>query len=395
MTEISKDLIQENAQLIKELHETIEAKSAESAESKVKVEKLEKRLDELEDVNQKRLVEIESSKKTQKDFEEKLVEMEKQASRLPAGSAKQASVELKAFEKFLMKGERSLNAEEVKYLRTDNDSDGGFLSPPEYVNEIIKKITEISPVRQVARVMQTGRESVQIPKRETLLTGFWTGEGGDIATNQSTYGLQEIKTNKLSTIVEITREMMADSFFNMEQEITSDAAESFAQLEGAAFISGDAVNKPQGILTNPDVQEVNTGVANDLTADSLIDMTGELKVGYSRAWMFNRGTLARIRKLKDGAGAYLWHMFDASAPNTLLGDPYFVAQDLPDIAVDSNPVIYGDFNRGYRIVDRMSMDVIRDDFTLATSGKIRFIFNRRVGAQVVLAEAIKKMKIAV
>jgi len=79
--------------------------------------------------------------------------------------------------------------------------------------------------------------------------------------------------------------------------------------------------------------------------------------------------------------------------NTILGQPYVEATDMPSIAQNAFPVAYGDFRRAYMIVDRVSLAVLRDPFTQATTGNVRYIARRRVGGQVVLPEAINKLKV--
>ena len=113
--------------------------------------------------------------------------------------------------------------------------------------------------------------------------------------------------------------------------------------------------------------------------------------------MFNRSTLAAIRKLKDTAGQYVFQagmMLTAGVPNTILGYAYVEAPDMPNVGADTKPIVFGDFARGYVIVDRVNLSVLRDPFTQAASGNVRYVARRRVGGQVVLAEAIRTMTVA-
>ena len=386
--------------LTKELRSAIESKNAESAEVKEKISKIESKLNSYEEKNAKLVADLAEKEKSILEAKELAENLEKKYTRMPRSDYVEAkqSPEYKAFEKFIRKGEKGFVNEpmEAKYLRTDSDPNGGYLAPEEYVNEIIKNITEISPVRQASRVRSTTRESIAIPRRTGLVQGGWIGEGGEFGQSESTYGIEEIKVNKLGVYTVITTEMLNDAAFNMEAEINQDMVEEFAKLEGEAFIKGNGINKPQGLLTNPNIQEVNTGIANDITADSIIEIAGELKTGYNPAYMLNRRTLARIRRLKTGDGQYLWQPgLAAGQPNMINGYPYFSAIDMDDIAVNSTPVLFGDFMRGYTIVDGTTLSVIRDSYFLATSGKVRFVAHRRVGGQVVLPEAIKKLKVSI
>lgn len=382
---------------ISELREVVEKGLDATVEGKAKIEKINKHMDEIEESNQKLVVEMEEGKKIREELTAKYEALELALAKMPNGSAKdEKSVEFKAFEKFVINGNQGMDAEELKYLRTDIGPDGGFLVPTEMSNEIIKNITEVSPMRGIARVRTIGTKSMEFPRRTGLVSGGWVGEGGTSTNSESTYGEEEIFAEKLMVYSEITTEMLQDSAFNMETEINMDVAEDFAQLEGAAFVNGDGVKKPYGFLNDTDIQIVNSGVADNITADSLIEITGELKDGYNAVYTMNRRTLADIRQLKDGNGQYLWQPgLAAGLPNTINGERYVSMIDMPDIAADAYAVSYGDFNKGYYIVDRVGMTMVRDEFTLATSGKIRFVFTRRVGGKTVLPEAIKILKCAV
>ena len=86
--------------------------------------------------------------------------------------------------------------------------------------------------------------------------------------------------------------------------------------------------------------------------------------------------------------------FALGIPNMILGSPYIEVTDMPDEGANTFPIAYGDWRRAYLIVDRINLSILRDPFTQGTTGTIRFIARRRVGGQVVLAEAIRKLKCA-
>ena len=87
-------------------------------------------------------------------------------------------------------------------------------------------------------------------------------------------------------------------------------------------------------------------------------------------------------------------MLTAGVPNTILGYPYVEMPDMPDVASSAKAIAFGDFSRGYMIVDRVALSVLRDPFTQATSGNVRYVARRRVGGQVILAEAFTTYTIA-
>jgi len=400
-----KEFQEEQGKIVATLRETVEKAQKEKKENDSNVQAtiatLNGKLDGLESKNQelvtKQLEDEKAITAREDEAKGRIDDLEKKLLRMPAGGdGSAAKAEVKALETFITKGQGNLSPEELKYLRTDSDTDGGYLAPNEYVNEIIKSITEVSPIRSIARVRRTSSKAIEVPKRTSAASGGWTGEGETRSSSESAYGMVEIPANKLTAVSIATVEMLADSAFNMETEMNADIVETFAQLEGAAFVTGNGVKKPQGFMVNGDIAITNSGVANAITADSLITISGELKDGYNGMYVMNRRTLATIRTLKDGQGQYLWQNGIAlGLPSTINGDRYVSAIDMADIAANALPVAYGDFSRGYTIVDGVNLAFVRDSFTLAADGKVRIIAHRRVGGEVVQPEAIKHLKIAV
>ena len=127
----------------------------------------------------------------------------------------------------------------------------------------------------------------------------------------------------------------------------------------------------------------------------LIDLVYALKAGYRQnaSWVMNRKTQAAIRKLKDADGNYLWQ--PALAPGgkaTLMGFELVEAEDMPDIGAGTTPIAFGDFRRGYLIVDRQGVNVLRDPFS--AKPYVLFYTTKRVGGGVQNFEAIKLVKFA-
>lgn len=282
---------------------------------------------------------------------------------------------------------------EAKSLGLTPDTAAGYLAPTEYVREIIKGVTEISPARSLVRVRATANKSIQIPKRTGQFAAAWVAdEGTKTETTGLTYGLEELPAHELYALVDISNGMLEDSAFDLESEIRLEAAEQFALAEGTAVVSGNGVGRPEGFLTNSSVSTTNSGAATTITADGLLSLFYAVKTAYSReaSWVLNRTTLGSARKLKDGNGQYLWMPGLASGvPNTINGAPYVEFPDMPNEGAGLKPVAFGAFARAYLLVDRIAMEMLRDPYTQATSGRIRFIFRRRLGGKVVLPEAIR------
>ncbi|MBY3263865.1 phage major capsid protein [Rhizobium laguerreae] len=388
-----------------------------------KLGKIEATLASFEDANQKATAAVLEAKKAAEEEKKHVDELEEKLNRLSIAGA--ASPEAKAAE-FKSKvnawaravvgastmGVVNLTADqqkalkdienEYKALSVSNDTTGGYLAPSEYVREIIKSVTEISPVRSLVRVRTTASKSIFLPKRTGQFAAQWVAEQGTRSeTDGLRYGMWEIPTHELYALIDISEQNLEDSAFDMESEIRGEASEQFMLAEGTAVVVGDSVGKPQGFMhSSAGLAETVSGSAATIAdadgqANGLLTLKHAIKTAYTRnaAWVLNRTTLGSVRKLKDADKGYIWMPGIAlGKPNTIDGDPYVEVPDMPSEGAGLYPIAYGDFLRGYTMVDRIQMSMLRDPYTQATSGNIRFMFRRRLGGQVVLAEAMRKLK---
>ena len=360
-----------------------------------KINELEAKMDSLESVNQ----EITLAKGRAEQQKEQMDRIETMLNRPATGlEAKQIDESIKAWDTFMRKGREGMDEMELKALTVGTDATAGNLAPAEYVNELIKVITEISPVRSVARIRQTSQKEIEVPSKTATFAAAWTAETGTRSeTTGYTTSLNTIPTHELYALVDISSALLEDSVFDLEAEMNTEFAEQFAKAEGNAFIAGNGTNKPTGITNGTVVSTTAAAAAAAIATDDLMDLVHDLKSEYARSasFMLNRSTLGAIRKLKDTAGQYIFQTGfsgQSGLPNTILGHPYVEAPDVADIAANAKSVIFGDFRRGYMIVDRVALSVLRDPYSQAGSGNVRYIARRRVGGEVVLAEAMRILK---
>ncbi|MFT3724647.1 MAG: phage major capsid protein [Hyphomonadaceae bacterium] len=324
----------------------------------------------------------------------------------PDSEDEATKLQKKAFGGFLRHGREALPAQEVRSLIVGDDTKGGYLAPSDFVAEVIKGIVQFSPVRQAARIMTTALGDVDLPRRTGRPTAQWVGETEDRTETGSTYGQVNIPVNEAACYVDVSLRLLEDSAVNVEAEVASDLAEEFGRLEGAAYVSGDGLKKPHGFTDSTSglsytpsghASAFVSPTASASPADAFITLMYAMPPAYraNGVWMMNGGTIAAVRKFKDANGAFIWQPpIAAGQPPTLLGRPLIEAPDMSDVGANAFPIAFGDFNRGYRIVDKSALSIMRDPYTQATTGKVRFHARRRTGGAVVLAEAIRLMKIA-
>lgn len=357
-----------------------------------KIVAIEAKMDSLEEVNQA----LTLQKSRQEQQEEQMDRIEAMLRRPASGlETTQIDASIKAWDTFMRKGKEGMDEMELKALTVGTDATAGNLAPAEYVNELIKVITEISPVRSVARIRQTSNKEIEVPSKTATFAAAWTAETGTRSeTTGYTTSLNTIPTHELYALVDISSALLEDSVFDLEAEMNTEFAEQFAKAEGNAFIAGNGTNKPTGITNGTTVSTTAAAAAAAIATDDLMNLVHDLKSEYARSatFMLNRSTLGAIRKLKDTAGQYIFQTGfsgQSGLPNTILGHPYVEAVDVADIAADAKSVIFGDFRRGYMIVDRVALSVLRDPYSQASAGNVRYIARRRVGGEVVLAEAMR------
>ena len=306
-------------------------------------------------------------------------------------------VERKAFVAFTRRGAESLADVERKALRVADNTAGGYLAPDDFVAEMLRDLVEFSPVRSAARVGSTASGAVILPRRTGITNAQWVGETEDRSDSEPSFGQIEIPVHEIATYTDISNQLLEDAAVDIEAELRLAFAEDFGTKEGAAFIAGDGIKKPLGLLADDDLPYTANVSTSAIDADKLIDLFYAVKAGYRNqaAWMMNGATLAAIRKLKDGENNYLWRPGLAEGqPETILGRPVVEAPDMPNIEAQAEPIIFGDFARGYRIYDRINLSVLRDPYSVGTKGLVRFHARRRVGGRVTKAEALRKLRMS-
>ncbi|MBB4064739.1 phage major capsid protein [Gellertiella hungarica] len=357
-----------------------------------------KALDELSKTVDERLKAVEG-KSIDPKLDERIKALETKANRPSAGDGKTDKeadeAERKSFGTYLRYG-NAAPADELKTLTVSSDTQGGYLAPKEMATEFVRDLTLISPVRAIASVRTTSSPSIAYPKRTGITNAKWKGEGQAQEGSEPSFGQVEIPIREVNTFVDISNQLLADSAGEAEAEVRMALAEDFGAKEGAAFVKGDGVLQPEGFMTTSGIGSVANGHATNLSADALIGMMYALPAQYRSAgtWAMNGTTLGVIRKLKDGQSNYLWQpSYQAGQPETILGRPVVEMPDMPDVASDAFPIIFGDFS-GYRIVDRLSLSILVNPYLLATNGLTRIHATRRVGGGVIQPAKFKRLKMA-
>lgn len=360
---------------------------------------------------------VQKQEKTRSQVETKLVEIQKNLdgrmdkielllqTPMSVGSSKGVDAEfMEEFfgrEGYMRKGNVGPTMK-TKALSVGDNSLGGYIAPPTWVNELLEGITEYSPIRELARKFRVSGSMAEIPKKTAASTAHWLGSeaGTDMtAAHGLAFGLESIPLHNMVYEIPLSRQLVNDAAFNLDSVIRQDYELSFGVLEGAGFISGTGVGQPEGILTKSGITDVHSDNASILTPDGLLNLAAALKDGYARnaTWIMKRATRYAIRKFKTGTGAYTEPMYipaTATEGPVIEGRPIVECPDMPAVSAGLYPIVFGDFNRGYAIVDNANMMFLRDELTLAKKLQIDYVGARAVGGQVIDTDAFVKQHVS-
>jgi HK97 family phage major capsid protein len=342
------------------------------------------------------------------EVKSRLDKVARAAARPAIGAAAQVdAAEVKGFvDGYLRRGRET----ELKSINALTPGDGGYAVPRQIDAMIAAVLADISPIRAIAQVVQTGGAGY----RKLVSTGGtasgWVSEAAPRpATAAPNFAEIAPPTGDLYANPAASQAMLDDAAFDLETWLANEIALEFARAEGTAFVRGTGVNQPEGFLTAPTataedgvrafgtVQYIGSGSATGFNAApdaKLIDLIHALKSGHRQGAVFvmNSATLASVRKLKTADGAFLWQPgLVEGQPDRLLGYPVIEAEDMPDVAGGTFPIAFGNFRHGYLIAEHSATRVLRDPFT--NKPFVHFYATRRVGAKVLDSNAIKLLKI--
>ena len=413
MVDIVKEAVEQVNRAFNEFREANDERLKKLATSEAvsdalaKMAKTEEVMDRFENLSQQ----MQAEERARKAMEEQLGKIQALLQRPGAtpGQAEEENAKLTvAFNHCMRTRDFARNAEHVETLKRyantmvkGDDAGGGYLlAPPTVEREIQRMIIDLSPIRQIARVITIGGHSYKWPKETAVPSAKRVGETETRTDGDDPkYGMGEMQAPEMYSRNRVSQQMLEDADWDLLAELRTGVSKQMAVKEGQESINGNGFNAQQmeGMLKADGIGEVVSGNASQLTSDGLINLMFELHSTYARnaLWLLNRKTLRDIRKLKDGQGNYLWVPgFGTAVANTILGSTYVEFPDLPDIGAGNYPILWGDFKEGFTVVDRVGLGFLADYVTQADNGLVIYRSRKRVGGGVKDARAIKKLKVA-
>ncbi|EFN9979235.1 phage major capsid protein [Escherichia coli] len=340
------------------------------------------------------------------DLETELVSLKRPGG--PQQQSKAATEHKTAFMQFMRKGDDDgLRELERKALQVGTDEDGGYAIPEELDRNILTLLKDEVVMRQESTVITVGGSDYKKLVSVGGTASGWVGEtDARPATDASKLKMIEPFMGEIYGNPQATQKMLDDVFFNAEDWINSELATEFAEKEEIAFTTGDGTKKPKGFLAYASsldtdktrafgtLQHILSGAAAAVTADAIIRLVYTLRKSHRSGakFMMNNNTLFGIRILKDSEGNYLWRPgLEVNQPSTLVGYGIAENEQMPDIAADAKAIAFGNFKRGYTIVDRIGTRILRDPYT--NKPYVGFYTTKRTGGMLTDSQSIKLMQI--
>lgn len=317
--------------------------------------------------------------------------------------------ESNAISAFVRTGDESGLREIHAGMQTGSDPDGGYLVLPNHSKNMMQKLYDAVPMRQLARVVniEKGGEWFE-PYDKDEVGATWVGESESRPeTTNPELGELRIGLDESYCLQKVTQRLLDDSQWDIGGWLMEKVTGKFARSENAAFVSGNGVKKPRGFLTYDTattddagrdwgvIQTVNSGAASAVTADSLRDIYWKLRAPYraGATWLMSSDTASQLDKLKNGEGEYMWRQStsEGMAP-TLLGLPVRIEENMPEVEAGALPIALGNWSLAYTVLDRPGIRMLRDPYTQKPH-MILYSY-MRVGGGLSNSEAVKLLKIA-
>lgn len=380
---VTKEHLEEIHRLVKELREAHE-ESLKKIDPLIdaKLEKLNQRIDELE---------------------EKVASIPVKGKVLPFPTGAEGKDDSKAkeykaaFWGYVRKGLNSLAPEQVKALSESVDSEGGYTVPEDFRAELIRALAEQSVVRGLCRTVNTSRDVVVVPSLASGVSWEWVDETTGPAGSQPSFGQLRVPVHTAMGKTQASNNLLEDSALNIEQLLATLFAESLAEEEDRVILAGTGNGEPEGILTNAEVEVIDTETAGQVKPDDFIELTYSLKDKYARNAVLLVARTAKkiLRKAKDSNGQYLWQpALSAGEPPTF--DGYRVISPsvglAEQITAGAKIAVFGDL-RYYWVIERVGMTLQRLAELYAEQNQVGFVLRRRMGGKLMLPEAVKVLRV--
>ena len=280
-------------------------------------------------------------------------------------------------------------------LSVGEDSEGGFTVPDEFERKLVEALEGNNIFRGMATVIRTSSGTRKIPIAEDTGEASWIDEGEEIPESDTTFGQTMLSAYKLGTMIKISNELLNDSAFDLASYIARRFGVRMGNAEERAFITGDGVGKPLGLLDDAGAKVgVTAAKTTALSFDEVFQLYYALKAPYRKKaeFLFNEALVLQLMTIKDNNGNYIWkHGLEIGKPDTLLNRPLKTSAFMPEVAAGNKVMAFGDYSY-YWIADRQNRTFRRLNELYARTDQVGFLTTQRVDGKLILQEAVQVLQ---
>ena len=280
-------------------------------------------------------------------------------------------------------------------LSVGEDSEGGFTVPDEFERKLVEALEGNNIFRGMATVIRTSSGTRKIPIAEDTSEASWIDEGEEIPESDTTFGQTMLSAYKLGTMIKISNELLNDSAFDLASYIARRFGVRMGNAEERAFITGDGVGKPLGLLDDAGAKVgVTAAKTTAISFDEVFQLYYALKAPYRKKAEFlcNEALVLQLMTIKDNNGNYIWKPgLDIGKPDTLLNRPLKTSAFMPEVAAGNKVMAFGDYSY-YWIADRQNRTFRRLNELYARTDQVGFLTTQRVDGKLILQEAVQVLQ---
>ena len=280
-------------------------------------------------------------------------------------------------------------------LSVGEDSEGGFTVPDEFERKLVEALEGNNIFRGMATVIRTSSGTRKIPIAEDTGEASWIDEGEEIPESDTTFGQTMLSAYKLGTMIKISNELLNDSAFDLASYIARRFGVRMGNAEERAFITGDGVGKPLGLLDDAGAKVgVTAAKTTAISFDEVFQLYYALKAPYRKKAEFlcNEALVLQLMTIKDNNGNYIWKPgLDIGKPDTLLNRPLKTSAFMPEVAAGNKVMAFGDYSY-YWIADRQNRTFRRLNELYARTDQVGFLTTQRVDGKLILQEAVQVLQ---
>ncbi len=293
----------------------------------------------------------------------------------------------RAYDKFLHHGTMT------NTLREGSDSEGGYLVPDSFERRVVQALTEKNVMRRLGTVIQT-EHTLRIPVAKGIGSADWIPEEGVIPVTEGEFDEVKLEAHKVATSIRVSDELLEDSGFDLEEFIISEFAQRIGDAEEEAFIHGDGIAKPLGLIHQID-RVVITENAGAISTDDVLELKHAIPPKYRKdaVFLMHDSTLRELFKLRTGDGQYIWYEnLKKNIPLSIFSHRVITSPAMPTIENGKAPILFGNFKH-FCIGDRKHRRIKRLNEVHAQQGQVAFIMSQRVDAKLLDKNAIAALKV--